>query len=173
MKHLLLLILAFPFENCFSQDTTGCFKYITIDEDKFTDKKIVSGKDIVVKSPTNEATGFRIIVMVAGRKQDALIINMTVTGMNCIDKGDMAYFLCDDGTKFTMAHASSFNCQGDFAFYFGGVFGKSKELEYFSTKKIKAVRFTNTSKVLDFDVPDEDSNAFSHQVKCLLNYMNR
>lgn len=161
-----------PNEVSIDVNSADCSKYVSIEEDKFTGKTSIAGKGfIIIPSKSNSKEGLKILNVIVGEEKDALVCNITaIGGINCVDKGDMVYFICADGTKFNLSHSSDFNCKGDFTLYLGGVFGNNQELGYLSTKKISAIRVQTKNNIQEVDLNNDESMRLVNEISCLLKY---
>jgi len=74
-----------------------------------------------------------------------------------------------DGSRIELINDGKFNCDAKFTQYFGGVFGKKKELEMFRTKEVETIRIWTSKSYVEEDFTSEQSKQLLHTVDCLLN----
>ena len=150
-----------------SELSLECSDLITTEVDKMTGKSTTSAKEMLVISEDGGKTGFGIYVLQGSK---SVIYSMQAVGAgNCIDDEDKANILFRDGTRIELYNDADFNCDAKFTLYFGGVFGKKKELEYLSTKEIETMRIWTSDSYVEKDFTSEQSKKLMTITACLNN----
>lgn len=127
-------------EVAFVKELTGeltCDDVLLVTEDRVTGVTIVSTKEGFVLADTSEERGLGIIMMQSDR---GLIWNTRVMNRACVDDKQRMNILFRDGSRLELVNDGKFNCQGDFTLYFGGVFGKGRQLKQLQEKEIETIR---------------------------------
>lgn len=153
-----------------TQTTTAkdsdCSNYIETTEDKMTGKKSTAGKSTIVVSTDGGKKGLGILLMKSS--SGSLIVSIQAVGAgSCIDEGNKINILFKDGSKLELASDGKFNCKGNATLYFGGVFGKKKQLEELKTKKIQTMRVWTSDSFVEKDFTEDNSDEFFHTINCL------
>lgn len=137
MKKLLLSLVLLTSLNIFAQTSPFILEHCI---DKMTDKEYYFTKTKLICSNENKTQGFTLTPMFK-MKNNELIHN----GINCksvnignCNEGDKLIFMFEDDTKITVVSWNKFNCDGNAYFDFS-----NDDINLFSTKKIKAIRFIN------------------------------
>jgi len=86
---------------------------------------------------------------------------------SCIDDTDKMNILFRDRSRFELVNNGKFNCESAFTLYFGGVFGKKKELEQLRTKEIEKMRIWTSKSYVEEEFTPENSKAFMKSLDCL------
>lgn len=144
-----------------------CADLISTETDKMTGKSTTSSKEILIISEDGGKSGFGIFIMdISG----SLVFSILAVGAgNCIDDDDKMNVLFRDGTRLELENNGKFNCDGEFKLYFGGSFGKKKELEIFRTKEVETMRIWTSKSYVEKDFSSDQSKQLMKTVDCLLN----
>lgn len=146
--------------------TSDCSNYLETTEDKMTGKKTTAAKNTIIVSTDGGKKGFGILLM--NSSSGSLIISIQAVGAgNCIDEGNKINILFTDGSKLELASDGKFNCKGNATLYFGGVFGKKKQLIELKTKKIQTMRVWTSDGYVEKDFTQENSDDFFYTINCL------
>ena len=149
-------------------DPSDCSNYIETTEDKMTGRKTTAAKSSIVVSTDGGKKGLGILLMLS--EKGTIIMSISAVGAgHCIDEGDKINILFADGSKLELASDGKFNCQGDATVYFGGVFGKKKQLEELKSKKIQTMRVWTSDGFVEKDFTSDNSQEFFQTINCLLN----
>lgn len=143
-----------------------CDDLIISDTDKVTGKTTRGLKEsIVVSCDGKNGFGFYIF-----EGSNSIILSANVVGASaCIDDTDKMNVLFRDGTRLELVNSIDFNCEGRFTLYFGGVFGKKKELDQFRTKEVETIRIWTSKSYVEEDFSPDNSKAFMKALDCLAN----
>ena len=141
-----------------------CGDLIDTKTDKVTGKSTRGVKETIVVSKDGK-NGFGFYIF-EGSNSIILSVNV-VGGGGCIDDTDKMNILFRDGTRLELINNTKFNCDGDFTLYFGGVFGKKKELEQLRTKEIETMRIWTSKSYVEEDFAPDNSKAFMKSLDCL------
>ena len=147
---------------------SDCSSYISTEVDKMTGKSIVAGKEMLLVSKDGGKNGFGIYIVKNGKRNIIFSIQAVGAG-NCIDDDNEMNVLFRDGSRIELINDGKFNCDAKFTQYFGGVFGKKKELEMFRTKEIETIRIWTSKSYVEEDFTSEQSKQMLHTVDCLSN----
>ena len=144
-----------------------CADLTTTDTDKMTGKSTTGAKETLIISEDGGKTGFGIYVF---KSQKSLIYSMQAVGAgSCIDDEDKANILFRDGTRIELINDAKFNCDAKFTLYFGGIFGKKRELELLATKEIETMRIWTSDSYVEKDFTSEQSKKLMAITACLNN----
>jgi hypothetical protein len=81
---------------------------------------------------------------------DAIVISATVKGAgDCLDENSKMIVKFVSGSTLTLPMDGNFNCDNDYAAFFGGAFGKKKEFRMLLTTEIETVRILTRKSVID------------------------
>lgn len=149
-------------------NNSDCSEFIISQKDKMTGKTNVSSKDVLVVSKDGSKNGFGILILMATKGSIILSIQAVGAG-NCIDDDDKMNVLFRDGTRLVLSNDADFNCEANYTQYFGGVFGKKKELILFRTKEVETIRVWTSDGYVEEDFSPEQSNQLMKTIDCLLN----
>jgi hypothetical protein len=149
-------------------NSSDCSNYISTEVDKVTGKSTVAAKEMLIVSKDGGKNGFGFIIMKSDR--GSIIFSIQAVGAgNCIDDDNKMNVLFRDGTRIELFNDGKFNCDAKYTQYFGGVFGKKKELEMFRTKEVETIRIWTSKSYVEEDFTSEQSKQLLHTVDCLLN----
>jgi len=143
-----------------------CDELVVNETDKVTGKVTRGSKEsILVSKDGKNGFGFYIF-----EGSNSIILSATVVGAGgCIDDTNKMNILFRDGTRLELINNTKFNCDGNFVLYFGGVFGKKKELEQLKTKEIETMRVRTSKSYVEEDFTPENSKTFMKTLECLAN----
>lgn len=147
-----------------AQTASPCDSFISVKEDRVTGKTTVSGKEKIILSG-NETKGE--IGLLTLKVEKSIILAAIMTGVACVDEGDKANILFRDGSRMELKNDGDFNCQGRFKVYFGGVFGRKKEIEILKEKEIETLRIWARGEYIQKDFTPEQSKQLMGAIKCL------
>lgn len=81
---------------------------------------------------------------------DALVISALVTGAgDCLDENSKMVVKFVSGTTITLPMDGKFNCDREYAAFFGGPFGKKKEFRMLLSEEIESIRVETRKSVID------------------------
>ena len=141
-----------------------CKDIITDKVDKMTGESTRMMKEGILVSEDNE-NGFGIIAFEAS---GAVILKIIAAGAgSCIEDAAEMNILFRDGTRLKMVNSGKFNCEGVFTVYFGGGFGKRKELEILRSKEIETLRVWTSKSYVEKDFSSENSKMLLSSLSCL------
>jgi hypothetical protein len=144
-----------------------CADLISINTDKMTGKSTTASKETLIVSEDGGETGFGIYIM---DLSSFFAFNFKVVGAgSCIDDTNRMNVLFRDGTKLDIKNNAKFNCENNFTVYFGGSFGKRKELETFRTLEVETIRIWTSKGFVEKDFSLDQSKQMMKTVDCLLN----
>lgn len=150
------------------EDNSDCSKYISTEVDKVTGKSIVAAKDMLIVSRDGGKNGFGIYVLKSER--GSIIFSIQAVGAgSCIDDKNKMNVLFRDGTRLELINDGKFNCDAKYTQYFGGVFGKKKELEMFRTKEVETMRIWTSKSYVEENFTSNQSKELMNVVSCLSN----
>ncbi len=148
-----------------SNSTNECSKYIGTKIDKVTGKSSTSSKEILIVSKDGGKTGFSILLM---KIQESVIMSIHAVGAGgCIDDDGKMNILFRDGTRLELTNDGGFNCDAKYTQYFGGYFGKKKELELFNTKEIETIRIWTSKSFVEENLTSDQSEELMKSLSCL------
>ena len=149
-------------------NSSDCSNYISTEVDKVTGESIVGAKEMLIVSKDGGKNGFGFYILKTDR--GSIIFSIQAVGAgNCIDDDDKMNVLFRDGTRIELVNDADFNCDAKYTQYFGGVFGRKKELEMFRTKEVETIRIWTSDGYVEEDFNSEQSKQLLHTVDCLLN----
>lgn len=166
MKYILQLIFAFFYFESSAQD---CKDYVSVKSDKVTGKETFSFNEIITISDDGGKTGLLLHGLLDSKKKSAIVIFIGADeSFSCVSEGDKIYVLFRDESRLQLQSDGDFNCQGKFTVYFGGIFGKKKQLEELSKKEIDVVRLTTRTGSVEKTLTPEQSKQYMQSISCLL-----
>lgn len=141
-----------------------CKDIITDKVDKMTGESTRMMKEGILVSEDNE-NGFGIIAFEAS---GAVILKIIAAGAgSCIEDAAEMNILFRDGTRLKMVNSGKFNCEGVFTVYFGGGFGRKKELEILRSREIETLRVWTSKSYVEKDLSSENSKMLMASLGCL------
>ena len=147
-------------------NNSDCSNFIETTEDKMTGKKSTAAKSTIVVSTDGGKKGFGILLLQSST--GGLILSIQAVGAgSCVDEGNKINILFADGSKLELASEGKFNCKGNATVYFGGIFGKKRQLEELRTKKIQTMRVWTSDGYVEKDFTEDNSNEFMQTANCL------
>lgn len=147
------------------QTTFTCDQLIVTDLDRVSGTTKSGSRQTLIISQDKGKTGFALdLYLIKGIL--AWSIHSTGAG-ECINKDDEVSFTFDDETTLELPNNGDFNCSGDFALYFGGLFGNRKESELLATKEIKRMKITTSEGTLEKNLPASQSLQLMRTFECL------
>jgi hypothetical protein len=142
-----------------------CEDLITKEMDKVTGELTISAKDPLIIS--NKDDDKLNIIFVKGDR-DVIIVGIQAIGASrCIDDDDKINILFRDGTRLELRNNGKFNCDAMNTQYFGGLFGKKKELTMLREKEIETMRVWTSDGYVEEDFTLEQSTKFRLIMDCL------
>lgn len=127
--------------------------------DKMSEKEYYFAEKKFIGANPEKTKGFTITP--SFKVKDGAMVN---NGLNCknvnignCDENDSLIFLFEDDSKITLTAWNKFNCEGKAYFDFN-----DEQLVLLSTKKVKAIRFTNgrTYESLTYNLKDAEKDYF-------------
>jgi hypothetical protein len=144
-----------------------CSDLISTETDKMTGKSSTAAKKTLIVSDDGGENGFGIYIL---KSSNSLIFSIQAVGAGgCIDDDNKMNVLFKDGTRLELVNDGKFNCDANFTLYFGGSFGKKKELEMFKTKEVETMRIWTSKSYVEKDFTAEQSKQLMKTVECLSN----
>lgn len=98
--------------------------------------------------------------MMNGSSGGLILVIQAVGAGSCIDEGAKINILFDDGSRLELSSNGDFNCKGKATVYFGGSFGKRKELNELKTKKISTMRVWTSDSYVEKDFAQDNKDEF-------------
>lgn len=145
-----------------------CSELISTETDKMTGKSSTAAKKTLIISDDGGKNGFGIFLM--NSSSGSIIFSIQAVGAgSCIDDDNKMNILFRDGTRLELVNNGKFNCKAKFTLYFGGSFGKKKQLEMLRTKEIETMRIWTSKSYVEKDFTSEQSKQLMKTVDCLLN----
>lgn len=142
-----------------------CSELISTETDKMTGKSSTASKKTLIISDDGGKNGFGIFLM---KSSNSIIFSIQAVGAgSCIDDDSKMNILFRDGTRLELVNNGKFNCKAKFTLYFGGAFGKKKELEMLRTKEIETMRVWTSKSYVEKDFSSEQSKQLMKTVDCL------
>lgn len=74
-----------------------------------------------------------------------------------------------DGTRLELINDGKFNCEAKFTQYFGGSFGKKKQLDMLRAKEIETMRIWTSKSYVENDFSTDQSKQLIKTIECLYN----
>jgi hypothetical protein len=169
MRYAFILLVAAS-ARCFAQDS--CANYVSVSFDKISGKNFVSNHDgFFVQNKEGEKLSILTMGLHRGDEYDAIAVNFYIEpNIVCVDEGSKINFLFTDGTRCTVLSTNDFNCKGKFEIYLGGALGGGTDYTFFTDKKIEAIRFNSSTKIVDFEFNEKQAVRFSKELKCISKY---
>ncbi len=135
--------------------------------DKVTGKSSVASRDMVIVSQDGGKNGFGIYLIQG--QNGIIMITKAIGAGNCIDDDDEMNVLFRDGSRLTFTNDGDFNCDLNFTLYFGGMFGKKKELSTLASKEIETMRVWTNDGYVEEDFDADESKQLQLTFQCLSN----
>jgi hypothetical protein len=146
--------------------TSDCSNWIETSTDKVSGTTTTGSISNLIVSTDGGTTGFGIY-MFNGSTGSLVLIIQAVGAGSCIDEGAKINILFTDGTRLELASEGDFNCKGKATAYFGGIFGKKKQLEELKTKKIQTMRVWTSDSYVEKDFTVDNQDEFYYVINCL------
>lgn len=144
-----------------------CSDLISTKTDKMTGKSSTSSTETLMISDDGGKNGFGFYFM---DLSGTIVFSIQAVGAgSCIDDDNKMLVLFRDGTRLELVNNAKFNCDAKFTLYFGGSFGKKKQLEKFRTKEIETMRIWTSKSYVEEDFSSDQSKQFMKTVDCLMN----
>ena len=141
-----------------------CDDLVVNDTDKVTGKTTRGSKESLIVSADGKK-GFRFYMF---EGTNSIILSTKVVGAGgCIDDTNKMNILFRDGSRLELVNNGKFNCESNFTLYFGGVFGKKKDLEQLKIKEIETMRIWTSKSYVEQDFTPENSKVFMKTLECL------
>jgi hypothetical protein len=148
-----------------SSKKSDCSNFIQTIEDKMDGEKTTYSKNLISVPNFNENKKF-VLSLSLGPNNEIIFLIIAV-GAGCIEEKNKINILFTDGSRLQLFSNDEFNCKGETTLYFGGIFGRTKELQELKTKKIQTMRIATTDTYFEKDFTDENSNEFFQTINCL------
>ena len=146
-------------------DPSDCSNWIKTEEDKVSGHSFTTIKDYLIVSQDGGKKGFGINLMLSG---NSIILSVKAKGASgCIDEGAKMNILFTDGSRMELNTDGKFNCKGDASVYFGGTFGKKKQLNELKEKKIDVMRIWTSDGHVEQKFEDDQAEQFKNALNCL------
>lgn len=142
-----------------------CSDLIVTEEDKMTGKSSTGAKETLIISDDGGKNGFGIYAL-NGSKSTILVIQAVGAG-NCIDDDDKLNILFRDGSRLELYNDGKFNCDAKMTLYFGGIFGKKKQLKELASKEIETMRVWTSKSYVEKNFSSNQSKQLMQTIKCL------
>lgn len=142
-----------------------CSDWIKSSTDKVSGKSNTAGKNRLTVS--NDGKSGLTFILMSPNNGD-IILSITAVGSSpCIDKGSNINILFRDGSRLQLSSDIDFNCDSNSTVYFGGPFGKTKQLEDLAGKEIETMRVWTRDGFVEENFTDKQSNEFKNTMQCL------
>jgi hypothetical protein len=144
-----------------------CKTIISTTSDKMTGKVMTTAppETIILSTAPNLESGIGLRWLLLSDK--TLVLSITAVGDGCIDDNTQINLLFKDDTRHQFFANNKFNCEGRATVYFGGLFGKKKELKMFREKEISTIRIQTRKSFIQEDLSDEQAQLFKAAINCL------
>jgi hypothetical protein len=168
MKKLFISIYLFSFL-AYGQnnDSLNCDNWIESKTDKMTGKVTTAAKKTLIVSSDDGKTGIGITMIESARNEIIMLIQ-AVGASSCINEGENINILFTNGSRLELKNNISFNCKGESTIYFGGLFGKKKEIKELMEKKIQTMRVWTSDGYVERDFSIDNQNEFKNVLNCLM-----
>ncbi|WP_242132613.1 hypothetical protein [Aestuariivivens marinum] len=148
--------------------SSDCSNYILTETDKMTGKSSTGAKETLIISQDGGKTGFGIFALNSSNS-NALILSIQAVGAgSCIDDDNKINILFRDGSRLELYNDGKFNCDAKMTLYFGGIFGKKKQLNELATKEIETMRVWTSKSYVEKDFTSEQSKRLMKTISCLM-----
>tara|TARA_R110002033_G_scaffold170884_1_gene214659 strand:+ start:876 stop:1496 length:621 start_codon:yes stop_codon:yes gene_type:complete len=148
--------------------SSDCSSYIITETDKMTGKSSTGAKETLIISEDGGKTGFGIYALNSSNSK-ALIMSVQAVGAgSCVDDDNKMNILFRDGSRLELINDGKFNCDAKMTLYFGGIFGKKKQLEELATKEIETMRVWTSKSYVEKDFSSAQSKQLMKTISCLM-----
>jgi hypothetical protein len=151
-----------------SEDRYSCESLITTEVDKVSGVSTVAAKEILIVSKDGGTNGVAFYPFISSSKNIIMSIS-AYGGSACIDDDAKMNVLFRDGSRIVLYNDAKFNCDRKFTLYFGGVFGKKKELNQLCEKEIETVRVWTSKGYVEETLDSDQSKELMSVLNCLRN----
>jgi len=148
--------------------SSDCSDYIVTETDKMTGKSSTGAKETLVISEDGGKTGFGIYALNSSSSKSLIFVVQAVGAGGCVDDDDKINILFRDGSRLELVNNGKFNCDAKMTLYFGGSFGKKKQLEELATKEIETMRVWTSKSYVEKDFSSEQSKRLMKTISCLM-----
>lgn len=145
---------------------SDCSNWISTNVDKITGVSSTSVKSTLVVSTDGGIKGFGIFMMLSG-KGDIILSIQAVGASQCVAERSIINILFTDGSRLELFNDGKFNCKGKATVYFGGSFGKKKELNELKSKSIQSMRVWTSDSYVEKDFTVDNQTEFKSVINCL------
>lgn len=152
-------------ENKASDLSVECSDLIITEEDKMTGKSSTGAKNTLIISDDGGKNGLGIYAL-NGSKSTIIIIQAVGAG-SCIDDDNKLNILFRDGSRLELFNDAKFNCDAKMTLYFGGIFGKKKQLKELTSKEVETMRVWTSKSYVEKDFSSDQSKQLMQTLKCL------
>ncbi|TVZ14012.1 hypothetical protein [Maribacter sp. MAR_2009_72] len=142
-----------------------CADLIETSEDKMTGKSSTTSKETLIISDDGGKNGFGIFAL-NGASSTILVLQEVGAG-SCIDDDNKVNILFRDGSRLEIYNDGKFNCDAKMTLYFGGIFGKKKQLKELASKEIETMRVWTSKSYVEKDFSSNQSKQLMNTLKCL------
>lgn len=142
-----------------------CEDLISEEIDKVTGETTISAKEPLIISNKDEDK--LNILFVKGDRDVIIVLIQAIGASSCIDDDDKINILFRDGTRLELRNNGKFNCKSMNTQYFGGLFGKKKELNMLREKEIETMRVWTSDGYVEENFTLEQSAKFRLIMDCI------
>ncbi|PKA82356.1 hypothetical protein ATE92_0484 [Ulvibacter sp. MAR_2010_11] len=148
--------------------SSDCSSYISTETDKMTGKSSTGANEKLIISEDGGKTGFGILMLNSSSSKSLILSIQAVGAGSCVDDDNKINILFRDGSRLELVNDGKFNCDAKMTLYFGGVFGKKKQLEELAAKEIETMRVWTSKSYVERDFSSAQSKQFMKTISCLI-----
>lgn len=150
------------------QPGPDCTAYLVKQTDRMTGQVVISAP----KTPVKAVSGSKAIAMGWFLTQDSsmVVLSLILTGVKCVDNGEVVNVLFTDGTRQAFMNASENNCEGRASLRFDNTY-KKKFLDMMATKQIQAIRVNASEDYVEVDLAKEGATKLMRGTACIREYL--
>ncbi|APA65656.1 hypothetical protein [Maribacter sp. 1_2014MBL_MicDiv] len=142
-----------------------CSDIIETTVDKMTGKSSTAATETLIISNDGGKNGLGIYAL--NGANSTIVVIQAVGAGNCMDDDNKVNILFRDGSRLELYNNGKFNCEAKMTLYFGGIFGKNKQMKELASKEIETMRVWTSKSYVEKDFSSYQSKQFMNTVKCL------
>lgn len=155
-----------PVESKITAVPENCEELFETIEERKSGITTVRTKNMMILAADNSDKEIDLLVQKNSKGIITLILRVIGAG-DCIGDGNRVQIVFEDGSKTELHHDSYPNCNGEISLSFGGNYGKKKQLEELSSKKIKSIKAWTQKSSLEESLSADNQAAFQKAISCL------
>lgn len=156
-----------PVESKVATVPENCSELFETIEERKSGITTIRTKNMMILTEDNSSKEIDLLLQKNSKGIISLVLHMIGAG-DCIGDGNKVNIVYEDGSKTELNHDGFPNCNGEITISFGGNYGKKKQLEDLSLKKIKSIKAWTQKGTIQENLTAENQADFQKAMNCLL-----